>query len=43
MDIDEYLVCPEGSNIADLLMLYNDYAGISLTSDYFDASAQKTN
>lgn len=36
VDIDEFLVCPKG-NIKDLLQKYDDYPGISLSSDFFDA------
>ncbi len=37
VDIDEYLVCPK-ENIVDLLKQYDDYPGISLSSDFFDAA-----
>lgn len=38
VDTDEYLVCPVGNNITDLLKKYEDYPGISLSSDCFDAA-----
>lgn len=38
MDINEFLVCPKGSSLAELLQLYDDYAGISISTDFFDAS-----
>lgn len=37
VDIDEFLVCSEES-ITDLLEKYDDYAGIYLSSDFFDAA-----
>lgn len=36
-DIDEFLVCPKGNSIRDLLQKYDEHPGISLTSDIFDA------
>lgn len=37
VDINEFLVCPEGNNIRDLLEKYDEYPGISLSSEFFDA------
>ena len=37
VDIDEFLVCSEG-NIKDLLKKYDDYSGVSFSSDFFDAA-----
>lgn len=39
LDIDEFLVCPK-ENIKDLLKKYEDYSGISLSSDFYDAAIQ---
>lgn len=38
IDIDEFLVCPKEMPIKDLLKKYKDFSGISLSSDFFDAS-----
>lgn len=38
LDIDEFLVCPKGSTISELLKKYEDYPGISLSFDFFDAA-----
>lgn len=38
VDINEFLVCPVGNNIADLLKKYDDFPGISFSSYCFDAS-----
>lgn len=39
VDVDEFLVCPEGGSIQDLLSKYDNYSGISITSkDCFDTS-----
>lgn len=39
VDIDEFLVCPKG-NIRNLLLEYDDYSGIFISSVYFDADDQ---
>lgn len=36
-DIDEFLVCPEGNDIKELLKKYEDFSGLCLSSDCFDA------
>jgi hypothetical protein len=35
---DEFLVPPESTTLAEVLIKYDDYPGITLASDYFDAS-----
>lgn len=40
VDIDEFLVCPK-RDIKALLNEYDDYAGISFTSDFFDAATDE--
>lgn len=40
VDIDEFLVCPEGTDIIEILDKYDSYPGISFTSDCFDAAIQ---
>lgn len=37
IDIDEFLVCSKGIRIEEFLKKYDDYPGISVSSDYFDA------
>lgn len=41
VDMDEFLVCLEG-DINELLYKYNDYSGIALSSEFFDAAILKT-
>lgn len=41
VDMDEFLVCP-GENIKDLLNKYDDYPGISLSSDFFEVAIPDT-
>lgn len=37
VDIDEFVVCPQG-NLAELLLDYDDYPGITLVSETYDGS-----
>jgi len=39
VDVDEYLVPIHGNTIVDILNKYDEYPGLELTCDYFDASS----
>jgi len=41
LDIDEFLVSPQASNVSYLLEKYADYSGVTLACDYFDARSKK--
>ena len=38
VDIDEFLVAPDNRSLREILAEYDDYPGVILPSDYFDAS-----
>lgn len=38
LEVNEYLVCPVGNCLKDILYQYEDFTGISLSSEYFDAA-----
>jgi Glycosyltransferase family 92 len=41
LDIDEFLVSPQSNSLPSILEKYNDYPGVSLACDCFDANSKK--
>jgi hypothetical protein len=41
LDIDEFLVCPQSNNFSALLEKYEDYPGVTLACNFFDANSSK--
>jgi hypothetical protein len=42
LDVDEFLVAPTTSKITDILAQYDEYPGVTLTSEFYDASRRPT-